>query len=70
MISYSISVNRFVSLKVYDALGKQVAALVNQKQNAGNYNINFDGSNLPSGIYYYKLSAGNYSDTKKMILLK
>ena len=60
----------FVSLKVFDVLGNEVKTLVNEKQNAGSYSITFDGANLSSGIYFYKLTAGLYSDTKRMILLK
>lgn len=69
-ISYHIPKNEYVSLKVYDILGKEVAILVNKNQNSGNYNVNFDASSLPSGIYFYKLQAGNYIDTKKMLLMK
>jgi len=59
-----------VSLKVYDILGNEVQTLVEGYQKAGTYNIYFSGENLSSGIYYYKLSSGNLSDTKKMVLLK
>jgi hypothetical protein len=59
-----------VVLKVYDIRGKEIAVLVNQKQNAGTYEVTFDGSNFPSGIYFYQLRVGTYSETKKMILLK
>jgi len=67
-----------VSLKVFDVLGNEVAALVNEKQNAGSYEVEFDGSNLPSGIYFYRLlvrssnslSTEGFSDTKRMILVK
>ena len=69
-LEFGISNLEFVSLKVYDALGNEVQTLVNENKPAGSYNITFDGSNLASGIYYYKLISGNYSDTKKMILLK
>ena len=59
-----------VSLKIYDILGREVATLVNQKQNPGKYEVEWDASNYPSGIYFYKLKSGNYVETKKMILLK
>jgi flagellar hook assembly protein FlgD len=62
--------NAFVTLKVYDVLGKEVATLVNEEKQAGVYEIEFDGRNLSSGVYFYKLTAGNYSQTKKMILLR
>jgi flagellar hook assembly protein FlgD len=59
-----------VSLKIYDNLGKEVAMLVNEKQNEGSYSVEFYGTNYPSGIYYYKLEAGDFSEVRKMILLK
>ena len=59
-----------VTLKVYDALGKEVAILVNEQKPAGNYEVEFNPSILSSGIYFYKLTAGKYSQTKKMVLLK
>ncbi len=59
-----------VMLKVYDILGREVATLVNQKQKPGNYEVNFDGSDLPSGIYYYVLNFGEKKFVKNMILLK
>ena len=63
----------FVSLKVYDVLGREVATLVNEEKPAGEYEVEFDASgivNLASGIYFYKLQAGSFSDTKKFILIK
>jgi photosystem II stability/assembly factor-like uncharacterized protein len=59
-----------VTLKVYDVLGNEITTLVNEEKSAGEYKIEFDGSKLPSGIYFYKLQSGNYSSTKKMILIK
>jgi hypothetical protein len=59
-----------VSLKVFDILGKEVAVLVNETLQPGTYETTFDGSNLPSGIYFYQLRSGNYIDTKKLVLLK
>jgi hypothetical protein len=59
-----------VTLKVYDVLGKEVATLVNKKLSAGEYEVKFDGNGLPSGVYYYRLQAGNFAETKKMIILK
>jgi hypothetical protein len=59
-----------VSLKVYDILGNEVVTLVNEEQTAGSYEIEFDASNFPSGIYFYQLNVGKFVDTKKMILLK
>ncbi len=60
----------FVTLKVYDILGRKVATLVNKKQKSGNYKITFDAKNLASGVYYYQLRANNYTETKKMIILR
>ncbi len=69
-IQYAISSIQFVSMKVYDLLGNEVANLVNEEKPAGNYKVDFDASNLSSGIYYYRLLTGSFIDTKKMILLK
>ncbi len=69
-IKFSISKNEFVSLKVYDILGKEIATLVNQNANAGEYEVTFDATKLTSGVYFYKLTSGNFSDVKKMILVK
>ena len=69
-ISYSIPNNSFVSLKVYDILGNEVVTLVNKTQAAGNYNISFDASNLSNGVYLYSIKTDNFSDVKKMILMK
>jgi hypothetical protein len=71
-LEFGISELGFVSLKVYDALGKEVAVLVNEIKPAGNYNYQFSTVNyqLSSGIYFYRLEAGDFTDTKRMILLK
>ena len=69
-IRYKIANNSFVSLKIYNVLGKEAATLVNENLQAGTYNVNWNASNLASGIYYYKLTAGNYTEVKKAILLK
>jgi len=69
-ISYQIPEPAFVSIKVYDVLGKEIETLVNVEKIAGNYGVDFDGSELTSGIYFYRITAGNFSETKKMILLK
>jgi hypothetical protein len=70
VISYRLPVTSFVTLKVCDILGREVATLVNEEKPAGEYEVEFDGSNLPSGIYFYQLKAGEFAETKKMILLK
>jgi photosystem II stability/assembly factor-like uncharacterized protein len=69
-IKYSIPKQSNVTLKVFDILGREVAALVNKEQPQGNYEVEFDGSELTSGIYFYRLQAGNFVETNKMILLK
>ncbi|MDQ3019998.1 MAG: T9SS type A sorting domain-containing protein [Bacteroidota bacterium] len=70
VISYQLAVNSFVTLKVYDVIGKEVITLVNEKKSAGKYSVEFDGSNLSSGIYFYKIESGKFVHTKRMILLK
>jgi photosystem II stability/assembly factor-like uncharacterized protein len=62
--------NTLVTLKIYDILGREVATLVNEEKPAGEYEVEFDGNGLPSGIYFYQLKTGQYSETKKMVLLK
>ncbi len=69
-ISYQLPNNGFVTLKVYDILGKEVATLVNEQKSAGKYEAKFNASNLTSGTYIYKISAGNSVQIKKMILMK
>ncbi|MDP4192654.1 MAG: T9SS type A sorting domain-containing protein, partial [Bacteroidota bacterium] len=69
-IKYSIPQNSMVSLKVYDILGKEVASLVNEQKSAGSYEVNFNANSLAAGMYIYELKAGNYSQTKKMMLIK
>jgi len=59
-----------VQLKIYDILGKEIETLVNEKQSPGTYEVNWDGSIYPSGVYFYKLSTGDFTETKKMVLLK
>ncbi|NWG27485.1 MAG: T9SS type A sorting domain-containing protein [Ignavibacteriaceae bacterium] len=69
-INYSIKTTGLVTLKVYDMLGVEVASLVNENQEAGNYSVTFNASELPSGIYFYTLTSGNFIVTKKLILLR
>jgi len=69
-ISFSIPTSEFVTLKVFDVLGNEVATLVNEYRRAGSHNIEFDASKLSSGIYFYKLQTGSFIETKKMILLR
>ena len=60
----------FVSLRVYDVLGNLIANLVDENKPKGNYEVEFDGSNLSSGAYYYRIETGSFVETKKMILLR
>jgi len=69
-IRYSLPHSGYVKLIVFDVLGRQVAAVVNRKQDAGVYEAPFDASLLPSGVYFYRLNIGTFAQTKKMILLK
>ena len=69
-ISYQLSADSHVLLKVYDVLGKEVKTLVNENKKAGTYVVNFDASGLGSGVFIYKLFAGNYHQERKMIMLK
>ncbi|MDD1444347.1 T9SS type A sorting domain-containing protein, partial [Dolichospermum sp. ST_sed3] len=73
-IQYAISSTQFVTLKVYDLLGREVATLVNEEKQAGSYEIDFQSTvgsyQLANGVYFYQLQAGDFIETKKMILLK
>lgn len=69
-IDYKLAAAGNVELKIYDALGKEVKTLINERQTAGTHSAAFNGANLPSGIYFYKLVTDNFSDVKKMILVK
>jgi hypothetical protein len=70
IIQYSIKEKSPVELVLYDMLGSQVKVLVNEEQDAGDYDIEFNAVNLVSGIYFYKLKAGDFFETKKMVLMK
>jgi len=69
-IKYSIPENSFVELKIYNILGQEIKTLVNEFKNAGNYMVVFNGSDLPSGIYFYKINYKNASIVKRMLLIK
>ena len=69
-ISFSIPNSEYVTLKVYDVLGKEIATLVNEQLDAGSYFYNFDASKLTSGVYFYILRTNNFCEEKKMILAK
>ncbi len=69
-IRYEIPRSEFVKIAVYNALGQEVKVLVNKKQSGGNFEVNFDGSNYSSGVYFYKFFAGDFVQVKKMVLIK
>ena len=69
-IKYTTGSNEFVQLKIFDVIGNEIATLVNEEKPAGTYEIKFNIASLSSGIYFYKLSAGSFTETKKMIVLK
>ena len=70
IISYQITHPGLVSLEVFDVLGNKITVLVDQKQTEGKYDVTFNGADLSSGIYFYKLKAGNFKETKSMLLIK
>jgi hypothetical protein len=70
-IKFQLPIQSYVTIKVYDLLGKEIVALMNnEKKDAGYYDVKFDASNLASGLYFYKIEAGTFTDTKKMVLVK
>jgi hypothetical protein len=69
-IEFSIPKNGNVTLKIYDILGKEIETLIDKNMSAGNYTVDFNGARLSSGTYFYQISSGNFSQTKKMILVK
>jgi len=69
-INYQLPVNSYVTLKIYDVLGREVATLVNKPEIAGTYSVVFDAADLPSGLYFDRFQAGTFSETKKLLLLK
>jgi hypothetical protein len=69
-ISYFIPTSSFVILKVYDILGNEIRSLVNEEKTPGNYQLEFNAANLPTGIYFYRLQAGSFIETRKMVLMK
>ena len=69
-INYDIPKETEVNITVFDAIGREIAVLVNKLQKGGRYSVLFDGEGLTSGVYFYKITAGEYTDTKKLILLK
>ncbi|MDE3059023.1 MAG: T9SS type A sorting domain-containing protein [Bacteroidota bacterium] len=69
-LQFTIADFRFVTLKAYDVLGREVATVVNEEKSPGTYEVTFDASSLPSGIYFYHLDSGGFVETKKMTLLR
>jgi hypothetical protein len=69
-IKYSLPLSDNVQIKVYDILGREIKTLLNEYKQAGTYEIEFDAGNLLSGVYFYSIRAGNYTATKKLILIK
>jgi len=69
-INYELPITGFVSLKIYDLTGKEIAILVNEQQSAGNYTVRFNGNNFASGIYFYRIEAGDFTQVRKMFLIK
>jgi hypothetical protein len=70
VISYSIPTSSYVSLQVFNVLGNLITTLVNQNQEAGNYKVNFDASELSNGVYFYRIQSSGFSSIKKMSVLK
>jgi hypothetical protein len=69
-INYSIPVDGLVQITIYDVAGREITVLVNEFKKADYYIIDFDGTNFASGVYFYRLASGEFSDTKKLILMK
>jgi len=69
-INFALPKSGFVTLKVYNLIGQEVASLVNEEKNVGTYSVDFNASNLTSGIYFYKVSVNGFSEVKKMMLIK
>ena len=70
MIKFDVAKNQLVKLTVYNMLGKEVSNLVNENLAPGSYSVNFDGANLASGMYFYRIETPGYSQTMRMILVK
>jgi hypothetical protein len=70
VISYQLAVNSFVTVRVYDLLGQEAAMLVNEEKSAGSYTVRWDAAHFASGVYFYRLQAGVFSVTRKLLLLK
>ncbi|HVO74028.1 MAG TPA: T9SS type A sorting domain-containing protein [Ignavibacteriaceae bacterium] len=69
-INYTLAEHGLVTIKVYNLIGKEMTTLVNEEKPAGNYSVKFDGSSLSSGVYFYIMKAGDFTQTRKFILMK
>ncbi len=69
-IRFDVLESNYVTLKIYDVLGKEIAILINEYKQNGSYLVEFNSADLPSGIYYVKMQTGNFIDLKKMLILK
>ena len=70
LISYQLPASMYVTLKIFDILGREIKTLVNEQQNAGKHSVQFNASNLSSGVYFYRIEAGQNTDIKKLLLIK
>jgi len=69
-IKYQIPELSFLTIKVYDVVGNEITALVNEEKQIGSYEVNFDATGIPSGVYFYRLQAEDFAETKKMVLIR
>jgi hypothetical protein len=69
-IQYALPKSSNVEIKVYDLVGREVTTLINEFKQAGNYSVEFNANNFASGVYFYRIKAGDFTDTKKMLLVK
>ncbi|TRZ64446.1 T9SS C-terminal target domain-containing protein, partial [bacterium] len=69
-INYALPKQGFVTLKVFDILGREVKTLVNEMKSAGSYSVEFNGNELASGVYFYRLESNKFTDVKRMLLIK
>ena len=69
-IQYDLPNDNFVTIKIYDILGKELLNLVNEFKQAGSYTVTFDATDYPSGVYYYKITSDNFVQVRKMILIR
>ena len=70
IINYQLTSANFTTIKIYNLLGQEVAQLVNELKQPGTYEVTWDASNMPSGMYFYRMVSGQFSDVKKMLLIK